>query len=262
MSEEHSQLRTQMSFGAYNVSVDSFDNSILPIGLTQAEAHAKAKPRFAEFCCSNVEVSVFDSVRQMAAHSSRGLPLRGISDQGRHSEGLLGMRQELQIDPSSYEASPNQTVIFISQMPTRCKGIHQLSTVRNVVTASHPPRFQYFGMWLAYTARYSCTQAEPSFRHGCAQTKRTAGGIRVLVLRFVCFILTEGMCHIIFWGLKTITLKGKTSFYITESSAFRNRVLYFRQDDWRTLCAPLIERLTAGTFEKIPDVGALVNRAR
>jgi hypothetical protein len=67
MSEEHSQLRTQASFGAYNVSVDS-GNSILPLGLTQAEAHAKAKPRFAEFCCSNVEVSAFDPIKQQTAH--------------------------------------------------------------------------------------------------------------------------------------------------------------------------------------------------
>ena len=35
-------------------------------------------------------------------------------------------------------------------------------------------------------------------------------------------------------------------------------MLYFRQDDWRTLCAPLIERLTSGTFEKISEVCGLI----
>ncbi|KAF8656263.1 hypothetical protein AX16_002699 [Volvariella volvacea WC 439] len=48
----------------------------------------------------------------------------------------------------------------------------------------------------------------------------------------------------------------KTTFYITESSAFRNRVLYFRQDDWEILCAPLIERLSQKTFEKMEEVDA------
>lgn len=46
----------------------------------------------------------------------------------------------------------------------------------------------------------------------------------------------------------------KTTFYITETSAFRNYVMYFRQDDWETLCAPLIDRLTSGTFEKVSEV--------
>lgn len=46
----------------------------------------------------------------------------------------------------------------------------------------------------------------------------------------------------------------QTTFYITESSAFKNQVLYFRQDDWQTLCAPLVERLTATTFERMSEV--------
>ena len=46
----------------------------------------------------------------------------------------------------------------------------------------------------------------------------------------------------------------QTTFYITESSAFKNKVLYFRQDDWDVLCAPLIERLTSVTFSKLEEV--------
>lgn len=46
----------------------------------------------------------------------------------------------------------------------------------------------------------------------------------------------------------------KTTFYITDSSAFRNRVLYFRQDDWDVLCQPLLDRLAATTFERIQQV--------
>ncbi|KAL5504247.1 EST2 [Sanghuangporus vaninii] len=43
----------------------------------------------------------------------------------------------------------------------------------------------------------------------------------------------------------------RTTFYITDSSAYRNRVLYFRQDDWDVLCRPLLDRLAATTFERI-----------
>jgi len=46
----------------------------------------------------------------------------------------------------------------------------------------------------------------------------------------------------------------QSTFYITESSAFRNRILYFRHDDWQTLCAPLMSRLLRDTFEEVPQV--------
>lgn len=40
---------------------------------------------------------------------------------------------------------------------------------------------------------------------------------------------------------------------MTESTR-RHHVVYFRQDDWKTLCAPLIEHLAEQTFKKISDV--------
>ncbi|GJE88721.1 telomerase reverse transcriptase [Phanerochaete sordida] len=43
----------------------------------------------------------------------------------------------------------------------------------------------------------------------------------------------------------------RAHFYVTESGAFRNRVLYFRHDDWETLCRPLVERLCGETFQKL-----------
>jgi telomerase reverse transcriptase len=46
----------------------------------------------------------------------------------------------------------------------------------------------------------------------------------------------------------------ETTFYITDSSAFRNQVMYFRQDDWEALCAPLLDRLTTTTFQRLPQV--------
>lgn len=43
----------------------------------------------------------------------------------------------------------------------------------------------------------------------------------------------------------------QTTFYVTDSGAFRNKVLYFRQDDWKVLCQPLIDRLAITTFQQI-----------
>ncbi|KAJ8072353.1 Telomerase reverse transcriptase [Marasmius tenuissimus] len=48
----------------------------------------------------------------------------------------------------------------------------------------------------------------------------------------------------------------RTTFYVTESSAFRNRILYFRHDDWNTLSAPLLKDLKEEKFEKISEVEA------
>ncbi|THV07327.1 hypothetical protein K435DRAFT_605904, partial [Dendrothele bispora CBS 962.96] len=48
----------------------------------------------------------------------------------------------------------------------------------------------------------------------------------------------------------------RTTFYITESAAFRYQILYFRMDDWQILCAPLLDRLTTETFQKIPNTEA------
>ena len=47
----------------------------------------------------------------------------------------------------------------------------------------------------------------------------------------------------------------KANFYVTESGAFRNRVLYFRHDDWQMLCKPLVEKLCGDTFQKLSQVG-------
>ncbi len=46
----------------------------------------------------------------------------------------------------------------------------------------------------------------------------------------------------------------QTAFYATETASYRNRVLYFRQDDWKRLCSPLIDKLTTDTYRKIPSV--------
>ncbi|CAG8685578.1 6886_t:CDS:10, partial [Acaulospora colombiana] len=43
----------------------------------------------------------------------------------------------------------------------------------------------------------------------------------------------------------------KTTFYCTESAAFKNQTLFFRQDDWKILCQPLIDKLRSDNFEKV-----------
>ncbi|CAD6892531.1 unnamed protein product [Tilletia caries] len=49
----------------------------------------------------------------------------------------------------------------------------------------------------------------------------------------------------------------RTTFYITESAAFRNRTLYFRQDDWATASAPLLDTLKTSLFTPITHREAL-----
>lgn len=46
----------------------------------------------------------------------------------------------------------------------------------------------------------------------------------------------------------------KTAFYITDSAIHQNRPLFFRQDDWDRLCAPLLGTLGKTIFERIPAV--------
>ncbi|KAG6896050.1 hypothetical protein C0992_010666 [Termitomyces sp. T32_za158] len=53
---EQSILLSQVPPGLGDSSIDSSGNPIQPFGLTQAERHAKAKPRFADFACSFVEL--------------------------------------------------------------------------------------------------------------------------------------------------------------------------------------------------------------
>ena len=46
----------------------------------------------------------------------------------------------------------------------------------------------------------------------------------------------------------------KTTFYITESSAYCNHIMYFRHDDWEALCKSFMKTLTTKTYEKISKV--------
>jgi hypothetical protein len=52
LMSEQSILQTQANI------LDESNTSILPLGLTQAQRHAKSKPRFAEFACPVEEVNL------------------------------------------------------------------------------------------------------------------------------------------------------------------------------------------------------------
>ncbi len=41
------------------------------------------------------------------------------------------------------------------------------------------------------------------------------------------------------------------TFYVTDSGAFKNRILYFRHDDWDRLCQPLVRDLMSKRFLEI-----------
>jgi len=58
ISETSIQLRSQVSLGAIDASLDSNGNRIPPLGLTQVKDHGRQKPRFIEFTCSHLEVFI------------------------------------------------------------------------------------------------------------------------------------------------------------------------------------------------------------
>ena len=59
---------------------------------------------------------------------------------------------------------------------------------------------------------------------------------------------------LVYWLLEELVLPLlRTTFYATETAAFRQRVLYFRQDAWARVSAPLVARLRARVFERVPD---------
>lgn len=49
----------------------------------------------------------------------------------------------------------------------------------------------------------------------------------------------------------------RTTFYITETAAYRNKVLYFRQDDWHVLSRPVLGQLKQSIFEPLTRAEAL-----
>lgn len=49
----------------------------------------------------------------------------------------------------------------------------------------------------------------------------------------------------------------RTTFYITETAAYRNRVLFFRQDDWHVLSKPVMGQLKESIFEPLTRAEAL-----
>jgi Telomerase ribonucleoprotein complex - RNA binding domain len=99
-------------------------------------------------------------------------------------------------------------------------------------------------------------QSKRTTRRRQSQASRDSGRVVVLVLQLVPSPTTAGkpvyLSRLV--ALSETDFIQQTTFYVTESSAFRNRILYFRQDDWNTLCAPLIDRLSSDTFVKIDKV--------
>jgi len=62
-------------------------------------------------------------------------------------------------------------------------------------------------------------------------------------------VLLAELLYFIFDGLLIPLVR--TTFYATDAVAFRNRVLYFRHDDWAAVSAPLLDKLKRTTFERI-----------
>lgn len=53
----------------------------------------------------------------------------------------------------------------------------------------------------------------------------------------------------------------QTTFYISESGVYKNRMLYFRKDDWHDVCQPLLQQVAGSLFEPISFVRAHAPKA-
>ncbi|KAG7089455.1 hypothetical protein E1B28_011140 [Marasmius oreades] len=171
-------------------SLDTAGNSILPIGLTQAEREAKRKPQFAEFCCPHGELVI----------------------------------------PKAFWGNKDN----FKQI---CRHIKTFITARRYDKVS----LHHVLQGLSTTA---CDWLLPP---GDGQKQLRVPATDALKRR-------ELMEDFIFWLFDSFIISLiRTTFYVTESSAFRNRLLYFRHDDWNVLCAPLLKDLSAQKFKKIED---------
>lgn len=200
MSERSIQLLSQAQ-GAGNISVDSSKGSIAPWGLSQAESHAKMKPRFVEFSCSYVEV-----YRYVALVTDAVIP-----------KSFWG-------NCSNLDLVLQNVKLFI------CSRRYETLTLHRILQG------------------FSTSACDWLFPPGGGAQKQSRVSVSDALKR------RELLEEFIFWYFDSFVLPLlKTTFYTTESSAYRNKILYFRQDDWATLCRPLIDRLVSGTFERIPD---------
>ncbi|RDB25955.1 Telomerase reverse transcriptase [Hypsizygus marmoreus] len=201
MSEQSSLLRSQADFSAIDMSVDSEGNSIMPFGQTQAERHAKSKPRFAEFACPVIEVYRY-----------------------------IALMTKVVIPKAFWGSETNRKLIltYVEQF-IQCRRFETL-TLHHIIQ------------------RFSTSECDWLTPPGNAARQQSRVSVSDALKR------REVLEEFLFWYFDSfVSSLLKTNFYITESSAFRNRVLYFRQDDWKALCSPLIERLTTGTFVKMSE---------
>ncbi|SNX84166.1 uncharacterized protein MEPE_02874 [Melanopsichium pennsylvanicum] len=87
---------------------------------------------------------------------------------------------------------------------------------------------------------------QQAVRRNCRLTRQEAEGRKRLVFELLYWI---------FDGLVIPLLR--TTFYITETAAYRNKVLYFRQDDWHVLSKPVLSQLKESIFEPLTRAEAL-----
>ncbi|GAA6058467.1 hypothetical protein JCM3770_002740 [Rhodotorula araucariae] len=63
----------------------------------------------------------------------------------------------------------------------------------------------------------------------------------------------ELLSEFLFWLFDSFVIDLiRTTFYVTDAATHQNRPLYFRQDDWNALCAPLLAQLGSSVFEQVP----------
>jgi len=70
---------------------------------------------------------------------------------------------------------------------------------------------------------------------------------------------TELLAEFVYWFFDSIVVHLiRTNFYATETSVYKNRVLYFRHDVWRSISTPSISKLQENMLTRISRVDPYV----
>ncbi|PIL35516.1 hypothetical protein GSI_02244 [Ganoderma sinense ZZ0214-1] len=225
MSETSIQLQTQPSLADTSVSLDSSGRPIIAHISSQARKHSKYKPRFAEFAAGATEVFRY------AVVVTKTVVPKAFWGSDHNFEVVMRRVPSFSLDVAGIDLADSHAYLDVKHMITARR--YETSTVHNVLQG------------------FRTTDCDWLMPHTPGARKQSRVSVTDSLKR------RELAEEFLFWYFDGFLIPLlKTTFYVTESSAFRNRVLYFRHDDWYTLCTPLVQKLSTDTFRRIDQLEA------
>lgn len=205
------------------------------------ERQSKAKPRFAELACSFHEIERF----AQAAVSSV-VP-----------EAFMGSQENRMVLDKCRFALLKRALDLLSLACAVVTVLSRYLRARRFETFSLHTLLHNFSLdkvpWLKRSSKGGSKTPLQSER----QRQLLGEFLFWLVDNWLNDLLKVWCCLTALYGafsLADFSLLCKTTFYVSESAAYRNRLLYFRMDDWKKICAPLFEDVSASIFERVPQV--------